>query len=297
MNIRSDRTIVLIGAGRSGTKLVRDLLAAHPAVACVPYDINFVWRTGNERCPDDELQPSRLRPAAIRRIRRQLLRFQGDAEVVVEKTVSNCLRVPFVHGALPDAKFVHLVRDGRDVVESARRQWVAPADCRYLLAKARTFPTFAVRRYGIGYASGFVRRLARQTGQPPTWGPRYRGIDDDLAQLGLVETVARQWSVCVERALDDLATLPCEQVHTLRYEELVAQPGLQLRQLWSFAGLEPLEGSSVDRTIDQSHVGQHRALPADELGATMPHLRGALTRLGYPADQKGGDSSTGSTGS
>lgn len=287
------QTLVLIGAARSGTRLLRDLLASHPLVSRVPYDINFIWRMGNEEFPDDEIKVSCLTPLATRQINRQLRRFQGNAELVVEKTVSNCLRVPFVHGALPDAKFVHLVRDGRDVVESAKRQWVAPADWRYLLAKTLTFPTFAVRRYGIEYATSLVRRLSRRRGPPVTWGPRYRGIDNDLAELGLVETVARQWSLCVERALDDLATLPWEQVHTLYYEDLVAQPGLRLRQLWSFAGLEPVEEPWVATTVDQSHVGQHRALPADDLNAAMPHLRETLSRLGYPVGEKGEGSSTG----
>jgi hypothetical protein len=261
-------------------------------VVSVPYDINFVWRSGNERLPHDEIEPSRLSRAAARGIHRQLARFRGEADLVVEKTVSNCLRVPLVHQALPQAKFVHVVRDGRDVVESAMRQWAAPADWSYLMAKARTFPTFALRRYGVEYATGLVRQFGRRRGPPPTWGPRYPGIDGDLGQLGLVETVARQWRVSVEQALDDLAALPPEQAMTVRYEDLIADPDSQLRKLWSFAGVEPLHAPSLATSVDQTRVGQHRALPSGDLRAAMRHLSDPLTRLGYPVPEGGESSST-----
>lgn len=276
------QVVVLIGAARSGTKLLRDLFATHPAAASVPYDINFVWRSVAKHAPDDEINASTVTPASAQRVRRKLARFQGSALVLVEKTVSNCLRVPLVHAVVPEAKFIHLVRDGRDVVESARRQWTAPADWTYIFAKARAFPSLAVRRYGFEYARGLMRRRARKGGPPPTWGPRYRGIDDDLVRLGLLKTVARQWGVCVERALDGLTTLPAGQVHTLCYEDLVAEPNVQLRKLWSFAGLDPPVGLELTDMVDPNHVGRHRAMAKEELEAAMPHLRGPLTRLGYP---------------
>src|SRR4051812_20775701 len=39
--------VIVIGAARSGTKLLRDSLATHADVARVPYDVNYVWRFGN----------------------------------------------------------------------------------------------------------------------------------------------------------------------------------------------------------------------------------------------------------
>lgn len=275
---KAGKVLVIIGAARSGTKLLRDLLATHPSVACVPYDINFVW---NESLVEDELDTVSLTRTREKRIHRQIARFQGSSSVLVEKTVANCLRVPFVHAALPDAKFVHLIRDGRDVVESAKRQWTAPPSWRYTFAKARTFPTLAVRRYGVQYATRLLGGFVRPSGPPPTWGPRYRGIDDDLARLGLLETVARQWAVSVERALVGLSTLPAAQVRTLRYEDLVAAPEAYLQDLWSFVGVESLDPVDLPVNVDHTHVGQHRALSDEELCAAMPYLRGPLTRLGY----------------
>ena len=47
--------VFIIGAARSGTKFLRDVLAASPEVACVPYDVNYIWRYKNENYPHDAL--------------------------------------------------------------------------------------------------------------------------------------------------------------------------------------------------------------------------------------------------
>ena len=56
------RHIIIIGAARSGTKILRDVLAEASGVGCVPYDIGFVWRYGNQRVPHDVLDPATVTP-------------------------------------------------------------------------------------------------------------------------------------------------------------------------------------------------------------------------------------------
>ena len=50
--------VIIIGAARSGTKYLRDVLATAPNAARVPYDINYIWRYGSESHPDDALPAS-----------------------------------------------------------------------------------------------------------------------------------------------------------------------------------------------------------------------------------------------
>ncbi len=47
--------VIVIGAARSGTKVLREMLAASPNVAAVSFDVNFIWRTGNEGEANDVL--------------------------------------------------------------------------------------------------------------------------------------------------------------------------------------------------------------------------------------------------
>ena len=150
---RGYQPVVIIGAGRSGTKILKASLCRLPGAGSWPCDeINYVWRHGNASESHDELQPERARPRVRRYIRRcfdRLARRRGLAHVV-EKTCANSLRVAFVDRVVPDALFVFLVRDGRDVVASARKRWKAPLDLPYLLAKARFVPLTDVPYYGPG---------------------------------------------------------------------------------------------------------------------------------------------------
>ena len=67
-------------------------MPASEAARAVPYDVNYIWRTGNERHPDDRLDPALCSDAIAKRIRRQLARQAGahrdpECRFLVEKTV------------------------------------------------------------------------------------------------------------------------------------------------------------------------------------------------------------------
>ena len=55
------------------------------------------------------------RPEVRDRIRRWFQAQQGSAALCVEKNPRNVLRVPFLRAVFPEARLVHIVRDGRDV--------------------------------------------------------------------------------------------------------------------------------------------------------------------------------------
>lgn len=279
------RRIVLIGAARSGTKIVRDVLSAATGVGRVPYDISYVWRYGNESCPDDALHPTSLTPGVSRFITQHVDRYAGgDPATVIEKTVGNTLRVPFVHRVMPDAAFVHLIRHGVDVAESTRRQWIAPPDAPYLLKKIRHFPLRLMPTYGRKYAVSVAKRYLNSTQHFDTWGPRYPGIDDDVRNEDLLTVCARQWQSSVEHALDAFATLDVLQVD-LRYERLMAQPAEELARVISTLGLD-VGDKTLDKAARMLEPGRSgtgaRALNENELTGLQVELGSTLERLGYP---------------
>ena len=231
--------IILIGAARSGTKLIRDVIATHPDVDKVPYDINYVWRLGNEAVPHDELSVDWLTPGIRQRILSKFASFSTHLPFLIEKTVSNCLRVSYVQAIFPEARFIHLVRNGYDVVESVYRQWSARPDWWYLLGKAKTFPFTDACGYAFSYARDmclkFIVPNQRQRG---IWGPRYAGVEMDVASKDLLEVCAIQWARCVNLALKDLSSLPIEKILTIRYEDFVTHPRLHLAIIAKFIGLD-----------------------------------------------------------
>jgi hypothetical protein len=52
--------IFLVGAARSGTKFLRDILVAGQGTAAVPYDLNYIWRYRVADVSHDILDPSHL---------------------------------------------------------------------------------------------------------------------------------------------------------------------------------------------------------------------------------------------
>jgi hypothetical protein len=276
---------VILGAARSGTKVLRDALATMTGAGRVPYDIGYVWRYGNENRPDDVLDPAAVVDQARRFIREFVDSYAaGNPPTVIEKTVGNCLRVPAVTAVLPHASFVHLVRDGVDVIESTRRQWTASTDLRYLLGKTRHFPLRLAPRYGAKYLRSLARRRIRGDRRLASWGPRYPGIDDDLRREDLLVVCARQWRESVARARADLRRLH-RPVVEIRYERLVADPERELATLAKAVGLRSspagVRAAAAALTPTRQGAGHH-ALSVADRAVIEAEAGDLLDELGYP---------------
>jgi len=246
--------VIIVGAARSGTKIIRDTLAAASDVASVPYDINYIWRYGNEHIDHDELSVSMVTPKAERYISDKLshLAFRNSGHVgkgiVLEKTVSNSLRPAYVKKVLPQAKLVHVVRDGRAVVESAMRSWNRPEGPKYLVEKLRYFP-IQNYEYALNYLWNRIKKTARGDKTLALWGPRYDGIREDIEHYDLPYVCSRQWLKSIENSRAFLNTLPQSEYFEIKYEDFITG-GNQFRNLVSFVGFEDV--ASVESYFDEN---------------------------------------------
>lgn len=219
----SHKPIFIIGAARSGTKFLRDCLKSDSKVYAIPYDVNYIWRYDQPMDSDDRLSPDSLNEKKIAFIRKALLQQSRVKEggILLEKTVSNSLRVPFVEAIFPDARYVHLIRDGHDVAASAMTEWSAPPHYSRLLQKLVRLPIAS-----LPYLLWYIRNSltsGQKKSRPSTkiWGPRYPGIFNDVENLTLAEVCANQWQKSVEIAQNDLQGIPADRVFEIRYEDLV----------------------------------------------------------------------------
>lgn len=286
--IETDRTLeplFLIGAGRSGTRFVRNMLGASADVAAVPYDVGYVWRTGNANVPHDELAPSTLTEKTRGYIRRTLPKLaraheKPGARILLEKSVPNSLRVDFIRAVYPDARFIHLVRDGRAVTESAIRQWQKPAETGYLLQKLRYFP-WSNYRYAFWYLKNLC--LARFYPQRHIWGPRYAGMEQDLASESLETICARQWKRCVETSVEQFRALPENQVLEVRYEEFLCSENV-VNRICDFAGIadrDSVTGYYRNNLISGNHDKWDTNLSVEQQDMVMSEIGEFLISLGY----------------
>ncbi len=279
--------IIIIGAARSGTKFLRDVLSASKHVSAVPYDVNYVWRYGAAQAPDDCLDPRDLTESRRRFIRKTLQSLAQPSDrknlFFVEKSVSNTLRIPFVAAVFPEARFIHLVRDGREVAESAMRQWQAPPDWRALLVKLNGIP-LANLGYVLWFAGNFAKGILSGRGGGKVWGPRFPGIEDIASDDGLVAVCATQWVESVSAAQEELFKLPDSEnrVYEIRYEDLVADENA-LHQLCVWLGLPDTNGvlQAFRERLKKVPVGRWRQLPQSDQQKLIEIVGPTLQLNGY----------------
>jgi hypothetical protein len=284
---RSLHPIVIIGAPRSGTNMLRDVVCGIPGIGTWPCDeINAIWRHGNLSVDSDEFSPSDATPKVRRFIRGAFDRLQRRRGLhqVAEKTCANSLRVGFVDVVIPEARYIFVVRDGRDAAASAMRRWVAPFELRYTLKKARFVPLRDVPFYSARLVSNRIRRLTAPDRRLASWGPRFPGMPAILEQNGLPAVCAAQWARCVDRAEEDFAGLDPSRVHRVRYEKFVSSPADHLARIADFLEVE-LPRKHIQRivqTVTPNNVGKWRQqLTESDLGKVLEFAGSTLSACGY----------------
>jgi hypothetical protein len=265
--------------------LLRALVAATRCYAEVPFDVNYVWRYGNESCSHDALKPEDLTERTKRFVRERIGRCAGlpnASMAFVEKSVSNTLRPEFCRAVFPEAKYIALIRDGRDVIQSAVRCWREPPQIGYLVKKLRTFPWLHCASYGRKFLIGAAARSLGLTTRVGTWGPRYPGIDVDFKRLTVHEVCARQWLASIEHFEGARNAFDQNQLFETRYEDLVSCPEEELVRLCDF--LEIDDRRSIREYAHQMIQRPPRVLcrpTANQLGQAIELMRPALDRWGY----------------
>ncbi len=283
--------LVIIGAGRSGTNALRDALVSLDDFATWPCDeINPIWRHGNFDYPNDEIPPAHATPKVSGYIRKAFVSIwkeQDRPRFVVEKTCANSLRVPFVDRVLPEARYVHIVRDGYDVAASAQKRWRGELELPgmpYFLAKARYAPITDLPRYAF---SALRNRLAVRLGLQEhfdSWGPRFDGLDT-IKDAPIGELVARQWAACVNASDTAFTQIPPDRVFQLRYEDFTADASGLLSAItnWLQAPVTDAAIAQAAAPIRQSSVGKGRQAMIDLPDDILALMHVPMTAHGYTA--------------
>jgi LPS sulfotransferase NodH len=237
--MRSYQIIIIIGASRSGTNLLRNVLTSFPQVGTWPCDeINAIWRHGNVGYPSDEFTPDMVRPEIQRFIQKKFdtIASRYNLAWVVEKTCANSLRVDFVDQVFPEAKYIFLHRDGLDAVGSAIKRWKAKFELGYVLRKARFVPPRDIPYYAVRYLGNRLYKLISHDQRLAFWGPRLNGMDALISKYSLIEVCALQWKRCVDAASDALAEMSTDRWIKVAYENFVRDPEAELLRIIDFLG-------------------------------------------------------------
>lgn len=168
--------LFIVGVPRSGTTLLRLMCDAHPALS-IPPEMGFIPAVADLRGRGAELRAAFLDAVTgmatwedANIARAQFESALGEIEPFTvgqgvrafyrcyaarfgksrhgDKTPFYCLHMDGIEKLVPEARFVHIIRDGRDVALSQRGLWFAPGDrIEELAHQWRTWITTA-RRLG-----------------------------------------------------------------------------------------------------------------------------------------------------
>ena len=173
---------IIVGSPRSGTTLLRLMLDSHPELA-IPPETRFLGLGAKLRGKGDKLRerfftalinypnsmPSwpdfeipkeafwsalkEIRPFTISEGYRAFYRLYaarfGKARWG-DKTPLHCLELNAIRQVLPEARFIHIIRDGRDAALSLRRMWFSPGWEIETQAAYWRKCVLAARRAGLG---------------------------------------------------------------------------------------------------------------------------------------------------
>lgn len=149
----------------------------------------------------------------------------------VERSGSSIDYLAELHERFPEARFLHIHRDGREVALSMREH------------DAYRLPIALL--YDAPVASG--RRVSELGGFDPRAAPRADDvISQILASRPPPEYFGRYWSDQLRRGATARAAIDPARYRAIRFEELVRDPVLVLREVAAFLEL-PVEGGWVDR--------------------------------------------------
>lgn len=129
--ISSQKVVFVIGAPRSGTTLLQNIIASHDELFSIEgetgifsYQNLFAKNRKHFGLSDEEIEKIMSESKDIVDFFQKginVISKQNGNKIFIEKTPQHILYLEFLLKHFPNAKFVHIVRDGRDAFCSARK--------------------------------------------------------------------------------------------------------------------------------------------------------------------------------
>ncbi len=268
--------VFIVGTGRSGTTLLGKVLSLHRDVGYLN-EPKALWHaavgdedvigsysetpgryclTGDDATPEIIERFQRLYGAYLRVVRRHR---------VVDKYPEVIFRVPFVQAVFPDARFIWLLRDGRDTVASIARWSSSYRD------ETRTGRDSWWGRDDRKWLS-LVEQVCADQAILTTDASELRSLTSD------VDRAAVEWAVSALQGTKLLKSSP-DNIMLLRYEDLTANPEAAVRDTLEFCGLD---GDDAVMSYVQSVVTANASVSPPSLSSQVCDLFDRAMRVtGY----------------
>ncbi len=295
--------VFFIGAGRSGTTALSECIGQHSKITHW-YEPYFIWDKYLGSGDTDVRKAEQATPEVIENIRREFGWYldKSGSDYLIEKSPENCLRIPLLHAIFPEAKWIHLVRDGRDTILSINKEWhmrrkiVEERDLLQLFAvvqEALSLQPYWRNKFQLLWfefsqhmRSGFrtVLNKSRWKGKVG-YGTRFPGWEEALDEMNDLMFNAVQWKNSLEYSLHDLQSIPQDRIHNVRYEDVGNAPEEELKKIFDFLCVDNSEAASIAPTFYRSNSGKWKnAFSIEQRKGICEIINEMLITLGYVSD-------------
>jgi hypothetical protein len=290
-----NRPIVIFGTGRGGTSIFHSVMANHPRAAWLTPAVNRApdrptrggqvmrlldipvlgrrirglhppiecYRFWDHISPgfsssSRDLTPKDLPPGGAQRIREALGAVPTRKRDRLLLKITGWPRLAFLSAALPDARFIHVKRDGRAVANSLLhvsfwRGWEGPE----------------------GWRWGPL---------PPDLEAEWEAHSRSPAALAGI-----QWRIHMAAATSAMEAAPEGTACEVSYEDLCADPGATCRQVAEFCDLEwtpEFEAAVLGTRLRNTNYKWTRDLPPSDQEILTSVLADDLRRYGYDPESR-----------
>jgi hypothetical protein len=276
--------IILFGNTRSGTTIVQKVMSAHPDIVGW-YEPSELWLYADPGRQHDEFDESDATDKVKRYVRKNFLKYQqrnGNC-VIFEKTPKNILKIPYVRAIFPEATYLYIVRNPFSFISSVEYKWQQTVTGRGIIRRLKSTPFNQLHHYVGNYiVQQYNKRILRRK-YLSIWGPRYKGIQEDLKTQDLLTVIARQWAMCSKKAEADLSLFDDGQVLRLRYEDFVADPIINLDHICTHSGFEMTNHivSTANELVKADRQLKWQRFNPRDLARIIPEISGEMERHGY----------------
>lgn len=216
-----DCPIFIIGAPRSGTTFLGSCISYLPEISYFFEPV--ITKAAVRTVYTGEWNYSKA-SWIYRFVYKWLLRIQLEPDLIFcEKTPGNCFILPFLYRTFPKARFIHIIRDGRDsAISLAKKPWYQKAmNDKY-------------RRDADGYLCGSGRRFWVE----PDRVKQYENTSDRHRCIWL-------WKRYIEEAKKGSENIPNDQFLVIRYEDLVTNPEFNANRILDFLNINNINSREI----------------------------------------------------
>lgn len=288
--------IFIIGAGRSGTNLISKMLENSGGFTDLSEN-RYIWNY----CQKDIKIDRRLPHEATERVKAYIHNHfknisKTNANILIDKTPGNALRLGFINKIFPEAKIINIVRDGRANVFSRSSLWDEESLLkgkdrpgmltRYyrrllLMRKKGNLPNDRIPIFLLDNIPNLINRVI--FGFKTLSGERIAGLHQIEQSHGRLIARAVQWREVATIASIEGKLLGNKKYHEILYEDLLTNPEKNVESLFKFLNHS---GASIAtkyllKTLDFDRLKNWKNNDPNKINEIYPYISTALEYFGY----------------